>query len=276
MKFNEYARSREKQELISFLEEHGVDMEGLDLDQLVEAGWLANAKKGLVGRTARNLALAASIPAMMSANYKDQTPQPYQFQTDKLVANKQHDADEKADQAYIAAGGKKYEQTDTDAHEFVDFSKTPQHAEILKRAGLPRDYMPTNISNFVYGSRISTVSEISEEAGTIIQGEVKKVFGRDSYLRIVSSENVKTGGTQMLVEITGTVVATDKQDALRRAETIITQIVKKNGYEVEGFRDLTGDSTEVQPAPRSTMDYATEAAGQPIRFKLQVQILVRK
>ena len=281
MKFQDYLKSREKQELISFLEEHGVDMEGLDLDQLVEEGWLDNAKKGLVGRAKKigtAAALAAAVPGMMSANYggQQQQPQPYHFQSQKMMVNKQQDDDERADRSYVSAGGKDYSQTNADVKDFVDQSKTPRHAEVLKKAGLPKNYMPTPVSNFTYGSKVSSVEEISNEAGTVIQGEVKKRFGRDAQVRIISLQNAKTGGAQMLVEIDGTVVATDKQDAIKRVGAIVAQIVKDRGYEMNGFRDMEGNSTEVRPAPRSTIDYAAEAAGQPIRFKVQVQIIVRK
>lgn len=268
-KFIHYAREKEKNEIIVFLKEHQIQLSDDEIQFLLEAGWWDKTKKAL-----RTGALLATLPATMSAAYKDTTPQPYHFQTSRLHANAQHDADLDADERYYAAGGHKFKQTLEDAEYFVDkFMHTPQHKIALQKAGLPSNYMPTPLRNFVHGQKISTASESHQESLRVIEGEVKKKFGRDSHVMLVGSEDVVTGGKTILVQIDGIVVATDKQDALRRAETIIQQIAEEKGFSLQGFKD-NDKEIEVQNAPRSTIDLAAESTKVPIKFSVLVRFKI--
>jgi hypothetical protein len=211
----------------------------------------------------------------MFAPQKDVQPQPYNFQSQRLMVNQQSENDKEADKAYINAGGPEYQQTVRDAQEFAKFQTTPQHKEILKRAGLPSNYIPTSVRSFAYGEKISTVERLDQESATVLQNKIQKSFGRDSFVRIVSSEDTVTGGKQILVDITGTVMALDQTDAIARAKTVIEQIAQSEGYSLDGFKDLSSssDDTTVTRAPRSTIDYVQESNGRPIRFKVRVRLV---
>lgn len=273
MKFKEYNRTRELQQLAIFLKEQNIEFTDKDLNVLLEAGWWDGTKKAL-----RTGALVGASVAAMAPNWKDQTAKPYNFDASKMYVNQQYDQDQDADKRYIAAGGRQFEQTLEDAEYFVHkYMKSPEHKMALQKAGLPSNYMPTVLRSFIHGQKIGTTEELSKQHVQIIENEVKRVFGRDSFVSLISSEDVVTGGKQVLVQITGTVVALDEQDAVRRAENIIRQIAKDKGYDVTGFRDERPDNKdiEVKQAPRSTMDFATESAGAPIKFSVVVKILIK-
>lgn len=268
MRFKDYAREKDIEQLTNFLKENEVEFSDEDIQILLETDWWNGIKKA-----ARTGALLATLPATMSASYKDTTPQPYRFQTSGLYANQQHDADMDADERYYAAGGHKFKQTLEDAKYFVhDFMHTPQHKMALQKAGLPNDYMPTPIRSFVYGEKIGSVEELHKQGFKVVEGEVKKKFGKDSHVRLVGSEDTVTGGKVILVQIDGIVVATDKQDAVRRAEIIIQQIAKDKGFSLEGFK--SNEEIEVQHAPRSTIDLAAESTKMPIKFSVIVKLKI--
>ena len=277
MKFHEYAYEKDKKELVSFLIENQIDINKVDIDFIIESGWWDRNKQGLK-RGLQKGALLAAMPGMMGSMFapqKDVQPQPYNFQSQKLMVNQQSEKDTEADKAYTNAGGPEYKQTVRDAQEFAKFQKTPQHKEILKRAGLPSNYIPTPIRNFAYGVEISTFEKLDQKIATVLQNKIQKSFGRDSFVSIISSEDTQTGGKQILVEITGTVMALDQTDALARAKTVIEQIAQSEGYSLEGFKDFSSssDDTTVARAPRSTIDYVQESNGRPIRFKVRVRLV---
>lgn len=274
MKFNEYFAEKEKNELIAFLKEHNIEFTNEEIQVLLEAGWWDSTKKAL-----RTGALVGASVAAMAPNWKDTSAKPYDFTASKMYVNQQKDMDQDADKKYIAAGGYEFKQTLEDAEYFVHkYKKSSQHKIALQKAGLPSNYMPTVLRSFIHGDIISTAEESRQEEVTIIENEVKKKFGRDSFVQLVSSEDSVTGGKTVLVRISGIVVAQDKQDAIRRASVIIKEIAKEKGFDVAGFRSLDTDEQDidVRLAPRSTMDFAAESAGQPIRFNIMVKFLVRK
>lgn len=274
MKFNEYFTAKEKNELIAFLKEHNIEFTNEEIRVLLEAGWWDKTKKAL-----RTGALVGASVAAMAPNWKDTTAKPYHFGGSRLYVNQQKDADEDADKRYIAAGGHEFKQTLEDAEYFVhEYMKSPQHKMALQKAGLPSNYMPSVLRSFIHGDKIGSYEEFRQEEVTIIENEVKKKFGRDSSVRLVSSEDTVTGGKTILVNIEGVVVAQDEQDAIRRASVIIQEIAKEKGFDVTGFRSLNTDQEDISvaQAPRSAMDFAAEAAGQPIRFNIMVRFLVRK
>lgn len=272
-KFNDYFAEKEKSELVAFLKEHNIEFTHEDIQVLLEAGWWDGAKKAL-----RTGALVGASVAAMAPNWKDTSAKPYYFGGSRLYVNQQNDMDEDADKKYIAAGGHEFKQTLEDAEYFAKNRNSPQHKMALQKAGLPSNYIPTVLRSFVYGNKIGAYDEFRQEEVTIIENEVKKSFGRDSSVHLVSSEDTVTGGKTILVNIEGVVVAQDKQDAIKRAATIIKEIAKAKGYDVTGFRSLNTDEQDidVRPAPRSTMDFATEAVGHPIKFNIMVKFLVRK
>ena len=266
MKFTDYAREKDIEQLVSFLRENEIEFSDQDVQMLLETDWWNGLKKA-----AKTGALLATLPATMSASYKDTTPQPYHFQTSGIHTNAQHDSDMDADERYYAAGGHRFKQTLEDAKYFVhDFIHTPQHKMALQKAGLPSNYMPTPLRSFVYGDKIGTADEFHEQGLAVIEGEVKKRFGRDSSVHLIGSEDSVTGGKVILVQIDGIVVATDKQDALRRAETIIRQIAEDKGFSLDGFKS-NDKEIEVQNAPRSTMDLAAESTKMPMKFSVVVK-----
>lgn len=267
MNFREYEGKRERIEIKELMEEHGIRLTEEQINVLLEAGWMSNAKKGL-GKAA----IMATLPFAMSANWANHQPKPYHFQGEKFSVNQQHLDDEAADKAYVDAGGPNFK--DRESEEFARFQSTPQHAEILKRAGLPRDYIPTSVRQFAYGTRISTAEESYEESA-VIKDAIQRRFGRDSFVSIVRSQDAKTGGAVLLARVSGTVVAMNEQDAIQKAQTIISEIVKDKGFDIQGFKDLDRD-VEVKQASRSTIDYAAEAAGTPIRFKVEFKLVKRR
>lgn len=258
MKFNDYYLQRDKKEIETILGEYGITLSKEQIEILVESNWLSRTRKGL-GKAA----LLASLPFAMSANWADHQPKPYHFHGDRLMANQQQFNDEASDKAYIEAGGPRF--TDRDAEKFLKFRSTPEHNKVLKRAGLPADYIPSPVRQFVYGVEISSAEEMSETKATI-EGEVKKHFGRDSFVSIVQSRDAVTGGSVLWVRIQGVVVAMNEQDAVKRAEVIITEIARNKGFEVQDFKDMHKPDIEVKQASRSTIDYAAESTAVPYRF----------
>jgi hypothetical protein len=272
MRFKDYNRAKELKELAAFLKEQNIEFNDNDLNILLEAGWWDGAKKAM-----RTGALLGASVAAMAPNWKDQSAKPYSFSGSKMYVNQQHDADRDADERYVAAGGRKFNQTLEDSQSFLKYRNTPEHKMALQKAGLPRNYIPTVLRNFVYGEKISASSEVSEQHVRTIEGEVKRVFGKDSFVNIVSAEDTVTGGKQILVRITGTVIALDENDAVKRAENVIRQIAKDKGYDITGFRDERPDNKdiEVKQAPRGTMDYTAESAGRPTKFSVLVKFLIK-
>jgi hypothetical protein len=276
MKFSEYAREKEQKKLIEFLIENNVDLSEVDIVALIESGWWDSAKRGL-----RTGALLAAMPAISGANWSSEelpNPQPYSFSTIKLMDNEQSVKDQQADNSYIAAGGRAYKQTLEDAKEYYEFQKTKENQEILKKAGLPSNYIPSNIRHFVYGQNISTFEELSETAVTVIQDEVRKHFGRDMFVRFVKSEDSVTGGAVILLDIEGTVMAFDENDAVKRVEVVVREIAKNKGYSLVGFQDLSKhNDTAIKPAHRSTIDFVQqESAGKPIKVKVRMKMMVSR
>lgn len=271
MKFSEYATEREKAEIVSLLAEHGISPTEEQVQTLLEAGWLSRAKSGLAKG-----ALLASLPLAMSANWANHQPQPYHFQGDRLMANHQRFQDEAADKAYVDAGGPEYKQTAEDAEAFLKFRSTPQHREALKRAGLPGNYIPSPVRSFVYGDKISAVDSMTEESVRSVENGIKKAFGRDSFVSISQSEDTVTGGKIILVSAKGVVMAMNEQDAVRRAEVIIREIAKNEGFDVQEFKDMHAPDIDVRLAPRSTVDLSAEAAGRPFGFNVKFKMVAKR
>lgn len=273
--FNEYAFEKDKKELVEFLIENQININQLDIKLIIESGWWDRNKQGLK-RGMQKAALLAAMPGMMGSMFsqpKDMPqPKPYHFQSQRLMINQQSENDDQADKAYINAGGPEYKQTLEDAQEFAKFQKTPEHKQILSKAGLPSNYIPGVVRKFAYGEKISTFEKLSQESATVLQNKIQKQFGRDSSVRIISAEDAVTGGTQILLEVDGIVMGLDESDALSRVKTIIEQIAKSEGYSLEGFKVLSND-TAVAKAPRSTIDYVPENNGRPIRFKVRVKLI---
>lgn len=274
MKFSEYALEKDKNELINFLLENNINIEDVNIENLIESGWWDKTKQG-IKRGLRTGALLAAMPAISGANWTPPTqlpnPQPYAFSADKLMINQQGKKDEEADKAYINAGGPEFKQTIEDAEQFAKFRNTPQHKEILKKAGLPANYIPTTVRSFAYGQRIQTNEELSQEAASVVQNDIRKHFGRDSFVRLIGSEDTVTGGKLILLDVTGTVMAFDQNDAAKRVEMIVREIAKDRGYDLKGFEDLNSD-INVKPAKRSTIDYVQENTNQPIKFKIRIRL----
>jgi hypothetical protein len=276
--FNEYAFEKDKKELLDFLIENKINIDQLDIKLIIESGWWdrnkQNLKKGM-----QKAALLAAMPGMMGNMFSQpkEMPQaqPYRFQSQRLMINQQAENDDQADKAYVNAGGPEYKQTLEDAQEFAKFQTTPQHKQILSKAGLPSNYIPGTVRKFAYGEKISTISKLNQESATVIQNKIQKQFGRDSFVEIVSVEDTVTGGKQILLEINGIVMGLDESDAISRAKTIIEQIAKSEGYSLEGFKDMSKSSndTTVSRAQRSTIDYVPENNGKPIRFKVRVKLI---
>lgn len=267
MKFKEYKRKRETEEIATLMAENGMELTPEQIEILLEAGWMSRARKG-----AGKAALLASMPLMMSANWADYQPKPYHFSGDRIMANQQQMQDEEADKAYINAGGPKF--SDRDSESFAKFRSDPRHAEILKRAGLPDSYIPSSVRQFAYGTKITTKEEIRQEEA-VIKSEIQKRFGRDSFVEVIQSKDIKTGGAVLLVKAQGIVMAMDEHDAARRAEVIIREMARDKGFKVDEFKDLHKADMKVKPAPRSTVDYTAENAGQPFRFSVQFRIVKR-
>jgi hypothetical protein len=268
MKFKEYVQNRERKRIISLLGEHGIRLGSEQVETLLEAGWLS----GTAGRIGK-AALLASLPLSMSANWADHQPKPYHFSGDRMMANQQHVEDEGADEAYRDAGGPEFK--DADGEKFLNFKKTPRHAEILRRAGLPGNYIPSALRQFVYGAEISTAEELYEVSAEI-KGEIQRRFGRDSSVEIIQSKDAVTGGAVLMIRANGVIMAMNEQDAARRAEIVMKEIARDKGFEVDGFKDLHRPDTEVKPAPRSTVDFATESAGRPHGFSVQFKLIPRR
>jgi hypothetical protein len=278
MKFSEYANKKEQKELLEFLVKNNVDLSEVNINILLESGWWDATKRGL-----RTGALLATMPAISGANWTPPkelpNPRPYHFSAEKFVNNQQGMKDEKADKAYINAGGPEFKQTLEDAEKYVKFKKTPENQEILKRAGLPSNYIPSSIRSFVYGDIISTASEYSQETANVIQGEIKKHFGREMSARFVRSEDSVTGGTRILIDIVGTVMAFDENDAIKRVETVVREIAKDRGFSLDGFQDINKHhGIEVRPASRSTIDFVQKenSGARPIKIAVRVTFLVRQ
>jgi hypothetical protein len=274
MKFSEYVEKKDQKQLIEFLTKNNVDLSKVDIQILIESGWWDAAKKGL-----RTGALLAAMPAISGANWMPPNelpnPQPYKFSAEKLVDNKQSIEDREADKAYINAGGPKFQKTPEAAEQFLKFRSTPQHKEILKRAGLPSNYMPSTIRHFAYGQKISTVEELSQEEVNIMQGEMRKHFGREMFVRLVGAEDTVTGGKTILIDITGTVMALNENDAIKRVEIVVREIAKDRGYNLKNFEDLSKHhGIEVKQAPRSTIDFVQQenSGSQPIKVKVRITL----
>lgn len=275
-KFSDYAKEKDKKELIAFLEKHEIAYTDKDIQVLLEAGWLNS-----VGRGLRTGALLAAMPAISGANWMPPkelpNPQPYHFSAEKLMDNQQKQQDQEADKAYIAAGGPEFRQTLEDAQEFSKFRSTSQHQQILKKAGLPNNYIPSSVRHFAYGEKISTAEEFSEVAVTVMQNEITKHFGRDMSVRFVGSEDTVTGGKTILVDIVGVVMAFDENDAIKRVETVVREIAKNKGYDLTGFQSASDHhGIEVRPASRSTIDFVQkENAAQPIKVSVRIKLKVK-
>lgn len=69
MRFVDYARNRERRQIVALLEGAGIGLGEDQIDALLEAGWLSKAA-GKVGRAA----LLASLPLSMSANWRIISP----------------------------------------------------------------------------------------------------------------------------------------------------------------------------------------------------------
>lgn len=272
--FKEYVAKQELKNLSKFLLENNVSFNDEDLNYLIESDWWNRTKKS-IGRGARTAALLSTLPATMSANWKDANPQPYAFTGERMYVNQQHDQDQESDKKYVAAGGQEFKQTLEDAQFFTnEYRHSPQHKMALQKAGLPSNYIPSVIRQFIFGEKIATNDELAQTSVTVMEQEVKRKFGRDSFVSLVSSEDVVTGGKQVLVRIEGTVVAMDQQDAERRVEVIIREIAKDKGFNVTGFRADSKETT-IRSAPRSTMDFAAESTGIPVRFKVLVKFIAK-
>jgi hypothetical protein len=266
--FKEYALNREREEIIALLGEHGIDLKPEQVEMILEAGWLSGAKSKL-GKAA----LLASMPFAMSANWANNQPQPYHFSGERMMANQQRTTDDAADKAYTDAGGPEFR--DADSEKFLKFRKTPQHAEILKKAGLPSSFIPSSLRHFAYGTQVSTAEEFNKMRAEI-KGEIQKRFGRDSFVSIVQSKDTVTGGAVLLVRANGVVMAMNEQDAVHRAEIVMKEIARDKGFEVEGFKDMHKPDVDVKLAPRSTVDFAAESAGTPHMFSVQFKLVPRR
>lgn len=266
MSFGEYARRRQIIEIYREMDRLGIDARQHDLESLTEADL-----RKIMG----SLALAAA-PFISGAEHKVQPPDkpamPYTYHYSPLIHDAQKDADIKADKDYVRAGGRRYEQTLEDAEEFTDFRKTPEHADILRKAGLPKSYVPSSVRSFVFGSHTSSVTSIDDVSVKLLERDVQKHFGRESSVHIVKSKDVRTGGTVVTADITGHTLARDEQEASQRARMQVEQILKRHGFSTEGMREVTGTMPRVAlDKGRHTIDYAeSHIKSFPFAFRVEL------
>lgn len=266
MNFGEYARKRQIVEIYMEMDRLGIDARQYDLKNLSEADL-----KKIMG----SLALAAA-PFISGAEHKapppDKPAMPYTYQYSPLMHDAQRDADIKADKDYVRAGGRRYEQSLEDAQEFTDFRKTAEHADILRRAGLPNSYVPSSVRSFVFGSHTSSAHSIDDVSVKLLERDVVKHFGRESSVHIVRSKDLKTGGTIITADITGHTLARDEQEASQRARMQVEQILKRHGFSTEGMREVTGTMPKVAlDKGRHTIDYAeSHLRSFPFAFRVEL------
>jgi hypothetical protein len=103
-------------------------------------------------------------------------------------------------------------------------------------------------------------------------------MGRESFVDIVQAKDLGSGGVQIAVEISGTIMALDEADAKRRVETVVQQIMKSKGYQIQDMQSLGGGDADIHlsNADRSTIDYVPESHGKPTPFKVKVTFIAPK
>ena len=267
MKFTEYVRKQQLREVRMVMRSAGFDPSDYDLDSMTEA----DLKKILAAG-----ALAAA-PFISGAKHSEKPPEPakpYTYHYSPIFHDAQKESDLRADKDYIKFGGKKYEGGVKEAQDFIKFRKTKDHRDILRKAGLPDDYVPTPIRSFVYGADVSSKTVVDTVEAQLLDKDIKRHFGRDSFVQISRSVDVVTGGTTTIATIQGHTMARNEQEAKLRARMQVEHILKRHGFSTDGMVELSGMLPKVsQDVTRSTIDMAREASELtrfPFAFKVKL------
>ena len=269
-----FAHFIETQELAQELLKMGLNPSNYDLDRMInEVDWKKAIATGV-------LAVAPFISGAKHKEIPDKQPQPYTYSIQRSYEDELSIKAKQDDKKYLAAGGPRFEGSVPGANQFVKFRKSGAHRDIIEKAGLDADYIPSNVKEFVFGSKIQSVHKHSETSGRIedFKSGVVKTLGRDSFVEIIKSEKLKNGGSFISANISGVIMAMDQQDAERRVESQIENIIRANGFDLNGMSvKVYREFKHVEPAPRSTIDYTqarewyTESNGVN-KFKYNVSV----
>lgn len=246
----------EKNDLIREMSSMGIDPRKYDLDRILnEINWRKSLAAGA-------LALAPFISGAENKQLPpDVQPAPYTYNVQRSYGDAKSVKQQEDDKKYIAVGGLEYEGSIEDAEHFTSIRKTKNHQELLKKAGLDRNYIPSTIKKFVFGTDISSVHGHSNMSGKITDfksGIVKKL-GRDSFVDIIKQETLKDGGTIISANISGIIMAMNQKDAEARVESQIKQVIEANGFNLGDMSvRVNREFQSIEPAPRSTIDYTKE------------------
>lgn len=267
MKFTEYVRKQQLREVRMVMRSAGFDPSDYDLDSMTEA----DLKKILAAGA------LATAPFISGAKHAEEAPEPakpFTYQYKPMFHDAQKESDLRADKDYVKFGGKKYDAGVKEAQDFIKFRKTKDHRDILRKAGLPDDYVPTPIRNFVHGTEISSATVRDSMDVNLLEKDIKKHFGRESFVQITRSVDAVTGGTTTIADIHGHTMARNEQEARLRARMQVEHILKRHGFSTDGMVELTGMLPTVsQDMSRSTIDMAREASELtrfPFAFKVKL------
>lgn len=279
-----------RQELIQELSNMGLNPESYDLDKILnEFNLLKKFSSALMPlRKALLPMVLAASPFISGAKHMeipDNQPQPYKYTVQRSYENQDFTKARQDDKNYIAAGGPRFEGSVDDAKEFINFKNSKEHKNILKKAGLNDNYIPSSIKEFVFGSEISSVHKNYDMSGRIedFKTGIVKGLGRESSVEIIKSKNLKDGGAFISANISGVIMAMDQKDAERRLESQIENIIRANGFELNGMSvRVHREFTHVEPAQRSTIDY-TQAqewyvesnGGEKFNYNVEVDFTIK-
>jgi|APSaa5957512535_1039671.scaffolds.fasta_scaffold86326_1 hypothetical protein len=210
------------------LKEEGIELSDQKIRQLIAEGFMDKMKKW-----GKNAALAGALGAgAMGATSGGQgqapenspAPQSYKYQTNAYMGN-QGTVDQ--------------------------FNKD---MVAMNKGEIPDSFNRTTTSAIEV-----TAKTILDTALVTQNGE--PIFERDKFIEIIHTKDLGSGNIEVVADISGTIMATSKEDAMSRMKNQITQQLIHHGFEVEGLNFISFE-TQLENAMPAKVKIRVKFSGQ--------------
>jgi len=207
------------------LKEEGIELSDQEIRQLIAEGFMDKMKKyGKKAAMAGALG-AGAMGAMGStpqAPENSPAPQSYKYQTSAYMGNQGAQDQFNKDVASMEKGQYSHERTSTAPIEIN--AKTILDTALVTQNGEP-------------------------------------IFERDKFIEIVHTKDLGNGNAEVIADITGTIMATSKKDAMSKMKNQITQQLIRHGFEVGGL-DFISFETQLENAMPAKVKIRVKFSGQ--------------
>ena len=251
--FKEYAQDKDIKVIKSILIEEGYDEPTQEqLVNLLEAGLLQKLGKSKLGKAAKAATLTAAMAGAGIGQVSAQSPnqQQYAYSYSDMQGDKQAVKDFKQDRDWLKKNRPSLEK------DFRD-KRSPSEERLFK-----------------LGAKMKADTQVITKHIQEIKDGVSKVTFSDTMIEVIQSEDLGTGGIEVVADISGVITASSEKDAKNQIEKKLNNFLKAKGYKVEGMKSLFPKADKLVISKYNQQEAIVGSQSFP--YKVRVKFLIPK